>query len=224
VIGVSPEQRSFDRPITTEGQLFVEGRVPEMFFREMIIACGLESRIEARTFGDINKNNLETWLELFCQKATFKEKVKRLGIVRDAESSTADAAFRSVQAALKTAGLHVPEWINTLTGTPLSIGVFVLPDCQNAGMLENLCLTAIAEIEGTASTRVLPCIDAFFNCLNTQGRSPDNPVKARLAGFALACDVIDPQLGRAAQQGVIPWAARAFEPLKVFLRAVAGEG
>src|SRR5438477_6085463 len=94
------EQQSLDRPITTPGQLLVEGRVPEMFFREMIAAWGFESSIEVRTFGDISKDNLQTYLEVFTQKAAFKEQVRRLGVVRDAESSSASSAFQSVQTAL----------------------------------------------------------------------------------------------------------------------------
>ena len=40
MIGPSPEQRSLERAITTDGQLLVEGHVPEMFFRELITSCG----------------------------------------------------------------------------------------------------------------------------------------------------------------------------------------
>src|SRR5258707_15135307 len=47
MIRLSPEQESLDRRITTDGQLLVEGRVPEMFFREMIAACGLANAVEA---------------------------------------------------------------------------------------------------------------------------------------------------------------------------------
>ena len=89
-----PEQLSLDRPITTEGQLLVEGRVPEMFFREMVTACGLASAIEVRTFGDISKDNLQTYLEVLTQKAAFKERVRRLGIVRDAEGQPVFQRFK----------------------------------------------------------------------------------------------------------------------------------
>jgi len=108
VSGISPESLSLDRPIHTAGQLLVEGRVPEMFFREMIAAYGLANAVEARTFGDISKGNLQTYLELLTQKAVFKERAKRIGIIRDAEGSTAIAAFQSVQAALQGAQLPVP--------------------------------------------------------------------------------------------------------------------
>ncbi len=129
-----PEQQSFDRPITTPGQLLVEGRVPEMFFREMVPACGCESLLEVRTFGDISKDNLQTRLELFAQKAAFKEQVKRLGVIRDAESSNANSAFQSVQAALRDAQLPVPSRMQDLEGNPLSVGVFILLLLLGSGM------------------------------------------------------------------------------------------
>jgi hypothetical protein len=222
MIRLSPEQESLERAISTPGQLLVEGRVPEMFFREMIAACGLADAIEARTFGDLSKNNLQTYLELLTQKATFKERVKRVGIIRDAEGSNATAAFQSVQAALQGAKLPIPAAMNNLERSPLAIGVFILPNCGDAGMLESLCLAAIAEVEKSKTDGVLPCVDEFFACLDKRSKKPSNPTKAQFAGYALACDVIDPQLGRAAQKGAIPWHAKAFDPLKSFLRSVAG--
>ena len=218
-----PEQASLERPITTEGQLLVEGRVPEMFFREMIAACNLAEAVEARTFGDISKDNLQTYLEIFTQKATFKERIKRLGVIRDAESQPASSAFQSVQAALRGAQLPVPGEINKLEGAPVSVGVFILPNCQDAGMLEGLCLMAAAENEHSQANGVLPCVDDFFACLDKRGRKPANPTKSRFAGFALASDVIDPQLGRAAQKGAIPWETQTFNSLKNFLQMIAGK-
>src|SRR5437879_1188602 len=104
---LSPEQLSLDRVITTPGQLLVEGRVPEIFFREMIAAQSLGGALEVRTFGDISKDNLQIYLELLTQKPAFKERVRRLGIVRDAEAAAASSALQSVQAALSGAQLPV---------------------------------------------------------------------------------------------------------------------
>jgi len=219
---LSPEQQSLDRPITTEGQLLVEGRTPEMFYREMVAACALQNAIEVRTFGDVSKDNLQARLEIFTQKATFKERVKRLGIIRDAEEGSAASAFSSVQAALRDAGLPAPQQLSRLEGSPLGVTVFILPNCKDAGMLEDLCLTAATEAEQGQSGATLPCVDEFFACLERRGKKPINPAKARFAGYALACDVVDPQLGRAAQMGAIPWNAKAFDLLKTFLGLIAG--
>lgn len=217
------EDLSLNRQIVTEGQVLVEGRVPEMFFREMIAACKLQDLIEARSFGEINKDNLQTYLEIFTQKPAFKQKVRRLAIIRDAESGPAASAFQSVQSALRDGHLPVPGELNQLEGAPLSVGVFILPNCHDAGMLETLCLDAANEVEQAGSNNVFPCIDDFLACIEKQGRKPSNPAKSRFAAFALARDVIDPQLGRAAQKGVMSWTAKAFEPLKQFLQKVAGQ-
>jgi hypothetical protein len=215
----TPEQLSLNRPIKAPAQLLVEGRVPEMFFRELVKVAGLEAAMEVRTFGDINKDNLQTFLELFCTKAAFKETVRALGIVRDAEAKPAAAAFQSVQAALHASGHPVPASIGQVEGGDLRVGVFILPNCSDAGMLETLCLQAASENDEAEA--VFPCVDEFFACLSQQGKVPDNLTKAQFAGYALARDVLDPQLGRAAQQGAIPWEAPAFAPLKRFLNDLA---
>ena len=90
-------------------------------------------------------------------------------------------------------------------------------------MLESLCLSAAAEVEKAQAGGVLPCVDEFFACLNKRGLKPENPTKAQFAGYALARDVIDPQLGRAAQKGVIPWQAKSFDSLKTFVKSIAGQ-
>ncbi|MCP5526346.1 MAG: hypothetical protein H7A47_06005 [Verrucomicrobiales bacterium] len=214
------EAKSLDRPIRTPGQLLVEGRTPEMFFREMITALDLEAALQVRTFGDIGKDNLQTYLEIFTQKAAFKERVVRLGIVRDAETNGAGPAFQSVQGALQQAHLPAPSVMAAVEGAPLAVGVFILPDCRNPGMLETLCLSAVeGESDGAA---VRSCVEGFFACLGRLRLTPSNRTKAWLAACLLARDVLDPQLGRAAQKGVIRWEAPAFDGLKAFLGRLAG--
>lgn len=141
--------------------------------------------------------------------------------MQDAEQRPADAAFQSVQSVLSDAGLAVPERMGELSGEPLGVGVFILPNCRDAGMLEDLCLTAISEAEAAQTHGLMPCVQAFFTCLEQQGQVPGNPAKARFAAYALARNVIDPQLGRAAQKHAIPWTAKAFDPLKAFLDRLA---
>lgn len=187
----------------------------------MVAACNLENSIEVRTFGDVGKDNLQTYLEIFTQKPAFKQHVKRLGIIRDAEKKAAASALQSVQAALQGARIAPPSQMNKLEGSPLSIGIYILPNCRDVGMLEDLCLAAASEVEQGLPSSVFECVDDFFACLKRQGRVPSNPAKARFAGFALAGDVIDPQLGRAAQRNAIPWQAHEFDQLKAFLHLIA---
>src|SRR5205085_1125845 len=85
------EQKSIDRPIRPAAQLLVEGHTAEIFFWEMVERVGLDNCVDVRTFGDVTKNALQTYLELFTSKAAFKEKVTKLAIIRDAETNTAES-------------------------------------------------------------------------------------------------------------------------------------
>jgi hypothetical protein len=73
---MTPEGASLDRPITAPAQLLVEGRTPEIFFREFVDELGLSEGVQVRTFGGIQ--SLQPYLELFTGKAAFKEKVTKL--------------------------------------------------------------------------------------------------------------------------------------------------
>lgn len=231
---LTPEQESLAREIQTDGSILIEGKTGEMFLRELIEKeLKNADKVEARTFGQKEASNLTLYLNVFATKAEFRQKVKRLGIIRDAEKDSGAKAFTEVVSAINafnkqnpTFSLPVPVNINTITTEPNSkvqVAVFVLPDCKRPGMLETLCLEAVEELErsGQAKVKVLQCVHDFFKCLERQKQKPRNPTKANFAGYALAMDVIDPQLGRAARKGAIPWQAKAFDPLKEFVRLIA---
>lgn len=225
----SPEDRSAERPIQAAAQLIVEGRTPEMFFRELVKALQLEERIDVRTFGDISHKNLSTWMEIFVKKSEFKNKVRRLGIVRDAETvgdkDTAAAAFASVCSVLREVEFPVPPKAGEVTDTsPLAVGIYVLPDCLNPGNLESLCWDVVCGLETNHPHRLSACIHEFFACSeNGTGRvSGERSSKEKLAAWILAHGVSDPQLGRAAQRGVIPFGAPLLRPLSEFLVRLAG--
>lgn len=230
-----PEQESADRPILTVGQILIEGKSWEMLLRELIEKeLKLADKVEARTFGEKEAANLAHYLNVVATKVEFREKVVRLGIIRDAETGDGAKAFAEVTNAINRFNkqnaqfkLPVPTNINMITTEPdskVQIAVFILPDCKRPGMLETLCLDAVEELERSeqAKAKVLQCVRDFFKCLEGQNKKPRNPTKAGFAGYALAMDVIDPQLGRAAQKGAIPWQAKAFDPLKEFIRLVGG--
>ena len=229
-----PRPTSLAREICTKGIILIEGRTGEMFLRELIEKdLKLADKVEARTFGEKEKSNQTLFLNVFATKSEFRQQVERLGIIRDAETGVGAKAFAEVASAINAFNkqnfqfkLPVPAAINTITteaGSKVQVAVFVHPDCKQPGMLETLCLNAVEELErsGHAKEKVLPCSRDFFKCLEGQGRKPGNPAKANFAAYALAMDVIDPQLGRAAQKGAIPWHAKTFDSLKNFVQMVA---
>lgn len=232
----TPEQESLAREICTKGIILIEGRTGEMFLRELIEKdLKLADKVEARTFGEKEKSNLTLFLNVFATKSEFRQQVERLGIIRDAENDGGLKAFSEVIAAIRafntqnpTFALPLPANAKAATNDPnarTQLNVFILPDCNRPGMLETLCLDAVDELEkaGQPQKALLPCVKSFFKCLEEKGKKPRNQTKADFAGYALAADVIDPQLGRAAQKGAIPWQAKAFDSLKAFVTSVAGQ-
>ena len=144
----TPEQNSLEREIRTSGIILSEGRTLEMFLRELIEKdLYLKDQVEARTFGANEAPNLRLFLNNFATKTEFRQRVERVGIIRDAESSDASKAFETVVNAIQafnrensSFALPVPDQLAVMTppgGRP-RVGVFVLPDCKRPGMLETL--------------------------------------------------------------------------------------
>ena len=103
-----------------------------------------------------------------------------IGIMRDAETNRT-GAFQSVCSAIRGAGLAEPPQVLTVAAGPPQVGVFILPDCANDGMLEDLCLQAVA------SDTAVPCVDECFACLQRQAIRPSHhgeSTVASLSGFS----------------------------------------
>ena len=208
------------RPITQRKQLLVEGRTPELFFRAMISHLKLQE-IELHDFGGYTQ--LRPFLKAFCARPEFKENVHSLGIVRDAEFTvrvgepktepqTVDQAFASVCGALESADQQVPAGPGVFTTAARKIGVFILPNCRDPGMLETLCL------ESVHSPQIDQCIEQYFACMARAGHpQPANMTKAKTFAFLAAKEIYDPLVGRAAQKGIWPWQSPVFKPLEDFL-------
>ncbi len=206
---------SLKRSIETPAQLLVEGRTAEIFFRELAEFLNLQTQIQVRDFGDID--NLTAYLETFTQLEKFIEKVSSLGIIRDAEDKPAYSAFSSVCDSLKVVKIEPPQNVGRVQQNTIKVGVFILPDCQNEGMLETLCLQSVNDQVAT-----MACVEGYFECLEKNGVNlPPNMAKARIWAFLATQKISDPQVGRAAQANVFPWNSDAFKPLREFIAALA---
>jgi hypothetical protein len=215
-----PAQESLNRALTTPVQVLVEGRTPEIFFREMVAHLGLKSRIQIRDYENIE--NLVPYLRTFTQLAGFIETVTGLGIIRDAENNLAHTAFQSVSDSLRVVNIIPPPQIGVVQPGDLKVGVYILPDCQSVGMLETLCLQAIAA--HTAQAEALQCVDEYFACLQNHNLAwPTNMDKARVWAFLSGQMSADPQVGRAAQKKVWNWDSVAFARLRKFFIDLAAD-
>jgi hypothetical protein len=230
-----PQKESQDRDITTTAQLLVEGRTPEMFFREIVEKhLSVKEKLEVREFK--NNESLTTFLKVFTRRPEFIEKVQSLGIIRDAEDQPARSAFQSVCSSLKAVGITPPNRIGEIQSCTfqmpeiageaqqreIKIGVFILPDCNGKGMIETLCLKSLDEEVSHLAT--LKCADDYFTCLaSNEGIQPRNLDKAKTWTYLSAFGTFEPQVGRAAQKRIWKWDNIAFQPLMKFLKILCGD-
>jgi hypothetical protein len=208
------ERPGTQRPIGAPKQLLVEGRTPEIFFREWVEYLKLDKTIEVRKYGSLDE--LTDFLKVFTRRPDFEEKVKSVGIIRDAEDKPAKSAFDSVCESLRAVGLVFPQGFRSFGDGPIRTGVFILPDCEQPGMLETLCWSSLET--DPKLRRQLDCVAAHFQCLREAGVQTQNPHKGRVWTYLAGLGKFDPQVGRAAQYKVWDWNSPALGKLATFLQ------
>lgn len=192
--------------------LVVEGKDDERFFSAFVKHLGLEDRIQV--VESKGRENLPAVLRTVKTQPGFGQ-VRHLVIIRDADDDP-DAAFQSVQSALKSAQLPLPRrLLEPTSGTPPLVTVIILPDGNRPGMLEDLCLQSVT------SDPALPCVESYFECLRAQGLSlPKQLSKARVHVFLASRETPDLRLGEAAEAGYWLWDAEAFKGIRQFLLSI----
>lgn len=197
--------------IESNVQLVVEGRDQVRFSLALLRHLGIEG-VQIHDFGGVRQ--LRGFLGGLVVSDGFN-KVERLGIIRDAEDSAADA-LRSVQGALADAGLAIPTQPEARTGGRPSVSALILPGGDRPGMLETLLCQSFAETPANG------CIDKFFECM---AAVPDwsvaNPDKARVFAYLAATTTPRHSVGVAALRGQWDLGHSVFEPVRRFLAELA---
>ena len=187
--------------------VLVEGKDDELFFAALCQHLGLGD-IQFRQIS--GKANFRNALRAVVSDPGFS-KVIALGIFLDAEDNP-KATFQSVCDALQKVGLPVPTQPMTPASGYPRVSVMILPNAQNPGSLEDVCLKAVA------GTPVMKCVDKFFCCLQRQGLPlPKSLPKAKVLAYLTSKPEPDKRLGESAQAGYWDWNHPAFDALKNFL-------
>ena len=148
--------------------LLVEGRNPLEFikrvFREQL------NRVEIVDYG--SKDKLSRGVTLVSKASGFREYVRRIGVIRDAEADTR-TAIQSVQSALQGAKLPVPPRPAEMAADSdkmVQTAFLIMPTGEDSGCFEHALLAAFADAE------IRRCADAFLKCV---------PQPAKAANWAL---------------------------------------
>lgn len=203
--------RADEIKITKSKQLLVEGKTPLLFFGTLLKYLQL-SEIDVQNFG--SNEELKAFLQVFVARPEFKDKVTAFAIIRDAEQLPVESAFQSIGHSIRVAGHEPPKQLASFEGQNPKIGIYILPNCTDTGMLETLCL------ESVMTNQLSNCIDAYFNCVGSAGVvMPANKTKALTRAFLATQNIDEAQVGRAAQKGIWKWDHAAFQKLHAFLKA-----
>jgi hypothetical protein len=190
--------------------LIGEGKEEVDFFTAFLTHLNI-TNVQVEQYG--GKQGLPSYLRTLVVRPGYLNVVS-LGITRDADNS-AQSAFQSVCSSLNRASLPVPSRPGEIVGDSPQVSIMILPDGQNSGMLEDLCLTAIE------TDPVLQCVDEYFDCVyRTSGRKPNNMAKARVHTWLASQLEPDKRLGEAAKAGYLPWDSPGFDSFKQFLQAL----
>jgi hypothetical protein len=198
--------------------LVVEGRDEEMFFAAALRDHLGLTDLQIMPIG--GKTQLTQNLMIVVNDVDFST-VQSLAVLRDADltapgatRASAAQAFQSVCGSLRHVGLPCPAAHGQFAaGTP-RVGIFIIPNGVDDGMLETLCLLSVSTLPE------FPCVDAYFRCLQGHGAVPNNLHKARAHAWLASRPEPDRRVGEAAQAGYWPWDSDAFQGLWSFIRSL----
>ncbi len=196
-------------PITKKKLLAVEGNDEKKFFKELFKHMGMDAIVQV--FDVAGKDNFKKEMPLL-KKATGFNDLEAIGIIRDADDSF-ENAFKSVNGVLKENGLQTPKKPGEFSQGNPKVGIFIMPDNSNPGMLEDLCLETVKEAEE------MKCVKQFLACakqLENPPKEKDIP-KAQVQSFLAIKSEVPNSVGRGAQKGHWDFDSVKLDPLKVFL-------
>jgi hypothetical protein len=195
--------------------LIVEGNDEENFFKKLLEVLEIFN-VQIIDYG--GKRRLRAWLKSIKNLPGFIDKVKSIGITRDADGIVDNEnAFQSVQGALRDAGLPVPQNPLIPEGKDPRVIIMILPDVTK-GMLEDLCLKSVKK------DPAMKCVEEYFKCLKAHKTTfPKNLSKAKIQVFLASREEDVTSLGIAAQNGYWPLENKVFANVKKFLKKLVEE-
>ena len=205
-----------DNKITIESDkiLAVEGKDEFYFFEKLLKVKGINN-IQVIDIG--GKEQFKVKFPLLCNAEGFLN-VNTIGIVRDAEENKASSAFQSICNILKRNSIPSPKSMNTIDTSfvddiTFKVGVFIMPNNIDSGMLEDLCL------ESVENENVFQCIEQYFDCLKEVNLDSEkiNVSKSKVLTYLATKKPIVNTLGLAAQKGYWDFSSSCFDDVKKFL-------
>lgn len=210
-----PCRKSFQfKHVEQDALLLVEGIEDAIFFDAFLHSLGQTNVQIASVNG---KDNFRKFLIETLKRASKFQQLRRLGIVRDADTN-ASSTLQSLCNALTAAQLPVPShpW-ETAHVNGLHVSLAILPDGTSPGNLEDLCLRSLE------NTSALACVDQYIACRADAGAdiTDSQRAKAKIYTYLAVGSKPGLRLGEAAEDDVWNWDSPAFARVAKFLHQLS---
>lgn len=202
------------RRIENENLIIVEGLDEVNFFAKLLKKMEISGQVL-----DIGGKDVFPTMEGFASIPELDgySDVKSIVVVRDADvgENAANRAFKSIKTILLRNNIVCPDNIGEfIESDGLKVGVYIMPDCESEGMLEDLCLKSVEE------EPVLKCAEGFLECVNTsvqENEKPKNASKAKAQTFLAGKKEIVKSVGLGAQKDYWNFDHECMDKIKEFL-------
>lgn len=201
------------RTISQSKLIAAEGKATKLLTEHYLRHLGVQG-IQVEDFG--GHPSFSAQVRAVRALSGFERNVQSFAIVRDAEDDAA-AAFQSVCDALAAANLPIPNALGAKAAGHPDVSVFVLPNNEEGGMLETLCVRSVA------SDPAAKCVEDYIQCIAAAGLpGPNNIWKARAQAFLASRPVAGLAVGWAAgeEYGYWNWEDESFSQFREFLSAL----
>jgi hypothetical protein len=199
-----------DSKIKKEDVLFVEGKDEINFFGILLKWLDITD-VQIIDVG--GKDNFQNRFSGYMQTEGALSRIKNIGFVRDAEGHEANSAFQSICSVLKKYELACPnESCKPVDQDNKKISIFIMPNNNDCGMLEDLCIRAI---QGSG---IFPCVESFIQCYEGKiEKDRYNKSRAIILAYLSTQIPIVNSLGLAAQQNIFDFSNPCFDAIRKFL-------
>ena len=195
--------------ITKKKLLVVEGNDEKIFFEELFKHMAKEDIVDI--FDVAGKDKFKKEMKALMKLPKFND-VVAIAIVRDADDSC-HSAFESIKGILKKNGLLPPGKPGKFSQGNPKVGVYIMPDNKNSGMLENLCLETVKDEAG------MECVNMFVDCANKLGNPPRDKeiAKVKVQAFLAIMPGVFDMVGLGAKKKYWDFDSAVLDPVKKFL-------
>ena len=172
------EMRSSKSSIEKPVAIAVEGKDYRYMLKSQVDDAPDLQDVELWDFMEIGRGKLSRWLSMFRTLEGFENRVRAIGVIRDAEDNAAGMAD-SIKSAFGNNGFPIPDGPMVVTSGRPAVGFLLIPDGADSGCLEH------AVLQAASPDLPMQCVEQYLDCVENGSRNPNPNWRAKMKVHAL---------------------------------------